>query len=1786
MSVKFNIKPYFDDFETATSVDDLSPKEKYHKILFRPSHAVQARELTQIQSVLQNQVTQVGNHLFKEGAMVIPGHVSASTTVDYIKLQSSSAADLSSLIGLTIAAYNTGTSNLTTNLKALVVAVAPASGSDPDTIYLQYENSGDGQEKVFAASEHLKDIGASGYSMQVATGTPAGFGSVAFLESGIYFIKGNFVVVQKEQLIIEKYGSTPTYDVGLKITESIITSAEDTSLNDNANGTSNYAAPGAHRYQIKTSLVAQAIGTDIAGTDDDFVLLIQIDGGTIISHVRSTDYSVIEKTLARRTFDESGNYTVRHFGIDLKEDTDINSPGDATKLSVGLDPSKAYVQGYEIETLSTIRVPLDKAREASLFEAAALPVLIGNYIDVTAMEGMPDLSTFETTELYDGLNKTGSIIGWVRIRSIERLTEGTSGNSYADATFRVYLFDVVMNTGDLFTDAKSIYNSDNPAFQANIVLSSSNKAVIKTPQRNSMVFKLPFDRVKTCDSQPDGVTADFNYVYDVVKEIGTATAASSQVTYSTVGATETFNPWSFGEWILTVVTAGSGGSATGSIIHLTSANVAIASGSGSVVISVSEPDGTILKLIAGTRRSAIHKMKSLVHSGNIANEQLEAITTPTSHMTLERADGYKLLAVYDSEDPAVNAASDGSHPDVKEYYDFDNGHKDNYYDMTSIKIKPATQFTPKGRLLIKYSYFTHESGDFFSVDSYDGVIPYEDIPKFVSSNTGDEIELRSAIDFRPRMKNTGGAFDDGAHGVGDGASISTCPKPSTTFTTDVQYYLNRLDKIVVDSKGNFNVIKGVAALDPELPDSPKESMVLYQMYVPAYTFTPEEVIPRLIDNKRYTMRDIGKLEKRIDNLEYYTSLSLLESEAANKDIIDSATQTTRLKAGFLVDSFNTHNVGNVHSPEYRAAMDRDNHRLRCLFHEKNAGLKYSVTNSANVQRTGDLITLPYSETTLFNQNKASSTINVNPYEVFEWTGTVELSPSTDEWKDTENRPELVVNQVGIYDAMMSIIDATDAMGTQWNSWQTNWTGVDVSSVNTGGRNWNRTVTTTITTEEQSRTGIETFNAPDTILTDIGERVVEVNFAPFTRARYVSFKASRLKPDTKVYAFFDGIDINDWAREDTVTVPFAGTEAEVVAAMTTNYGASVAGTGDTAHPQGATDLITNASGEIIGSFWIPNTDVIRFKSGTRVFRLTDDLNNSRATETTSASTQYIARGLIETKENVTISTRVPMLEQREVFEDRIVVNTDVRTNTQWWDPLAQSFLLDSDKQPQGGFITSLELYFHKKAAAIPVTLQIREMDQGLPTARIVPFSEVTLLPSAVSVVDLSVSNPSPDEVTKFTFPSPVYLQSGQEYCFVLMANTTEYEVWFAGIGEDNYTTGKRISKQPYAGVLFTSQNASTWTPDQNKDLKFKINRAEFDITQTSNLILENIDLPTVRLIKNALKTTLDSDEVRVFHKNHGFMETANSVTSKVTISGVTGSTVNGIPVADLNGIHVVKDVEQDSYVIETGSTLTPAGTVTAGIGGGTDMYATQNVLFNTFYPSVQLLNFPVTNVTWGVKMSSGSSLGDATTTPYIPESAYSPVIVNRNFSTTKPRVIASTDNKSSKTFTLRGTLVSTSDYVSPIIDLERCSVIGIQNRIDNPVASGSTNGFNVVDGFVAETVSEGGSSLAKYLTKNIQLGNASDEIRLFIDVNRPSQTYVDVYYRSHTDIELIDSEDWILGTPLEGIPYSDQDNSFHEVEFNIVPTELFSVFAIKIVLKSSNSSRIPVCRDLRAIATKA
>ena len=60
-----NVAPYYDDFD---------PNDKFNRVLFRPGFAVQARELTQLQSILQNQIERFGNHMFQEGTAVIPGN--------------------------------------------------------------------------------------------------------------------------------------------------------------------------------------------------------------------------------------------------------------------------------------------------------------------------------------------------------------------------------------------------------------------------------------------------------------------------------------------------------------------------------------------------------------------------------------------------------------------------------------------------------------------------------------------------------------------------------------------------------------------------------------------------------------------------------------------------------------------------------------------------------------------------------------------------------------------------------------------------------------------------------------------------------------------------------------------------------------------------------------------------------------------------------------------------------------------------------------------------------------------------------------------------------------------------------------------------------------------------------------------------------------------------------------------------------------------------------------------------------------------------------------------------------------------------------------------------------------------------------------------------------------------------------------------------------------------------------------------------------------------------------
>ena len=318
MAQNFNQSPYFDDF------DEL---KEYYNILFRPGVAVQTRELNQLQSILQNQVTKVGDHLFKEGSMVIPGQVSYNDKLYYVKLAATNLGIVdtdqdalsAALEGQHISDVADGS-----GVKAMVIKAIVSSGSDPITLIVLYTQSNQGAgnvdgNQVFQANNTLYLTDTPALTLTVKGGSNiTGKAVAAALQQGVYYLAGHFVTVPSQTLVVKKYADT-TADInariGIQYVEEIITSDDDSSLYDNAAGSANYAAPGAHRYKINASFVQ--VGLD--ETPDKFFELIRVQTGTLQNLVNASQYNILEDTLARRTFEESGNYVVNDFKFELRE---------------------------------------------------------------------------------------------------------------------------------------------------------------------------------------------------------------------------------------------------------------------------------------------------------------------------------------------------------------------------------------------------------------------------------------------------------------------------------------------------------------------------------------------------------------------------------------------------------------------------------------------------------------------------------------------------------------------------------------------------------------------------------------------------------------------------------------------------------------------------------------------------------------------------------------------------------------------------------------------------------------------------------------------------------------------------------------------------------------------------------------------------------------------------------------------------------------------------------------------------------------------------------------------------------------------------------------------------------------------------------------------------------------------------------------------------------------------------------------------------------------------------
>ena len=858
---------------------------------------------------------------------------------------------------------------------------------------------------------------------------------------------------------------------------------------------------------------------------------------------------------------------------------------------------------------------------------------------------------------------------------------------------------------------------------------------------------------------------------------------------------------------------------------------------------------------------------------------------------------------------SVTATTVGSDV-VTSRYTLDTGQRDNFYDIARIVRRPGSS-APTGRLLIVHDYLEHGSGDVLTVDSYVDVanqMDFEDIPTYSATKVdpdapkpSGEFPLIDTYDFRPRVENitgtsatlatidevTGNSFDF-FHRQYDGTGSSTVDvcQPGASIQSDFEYFLPKFAVLSMDINGNINVNEGIGAETPIVPRSPDASMKLATIFLPAFTFKPTDINVEREKNQRFTMKDIGELERRINHIEYYTALNLLERDAESFEITD-ANGLNRFKSGFVVDNFSGHRIGDTIHKDYKCSMDMQLGHLRPKHTTKGLFLEESVSTTADrtaagYQKTGDLITLPYTEEVFSSNPFASRVEKVAPLLSHEWVGQIVLTPDSDEWFETEVAPELVVNVEGNFDAVLNANQ--NQLGTVWNAWQTQWSGfTQMSTVLVGNQDDEslniRTFSTAFT---NSRTGVRTDVIEQVDRESQGFRVINRAVIPILRSRSISFVGTEFRPNTKVFSFFDKTNVN------AHVTPSSSSFSDV----------------DT--PIAGSQLITNASGNIEGTFLIPDPKVVgnlQFKTGELEFKITSsalNLTGSAASAdtnstadaltdelTTAGTTIYTAKGILETEQETIIATRNATVSRTSVNQSNsgIAVESERRFRNRM-DPLSQSFDVQGDSvNDEGRFITSVDLFFSDKDDTLPVIVEIRNMSDGYPGPKVLPFGRKVLTPSEVNTSSTGAT------ATTITFDSPIFVKAGFEYCITLLSHSQEYKVWISRMGETDIGGTRTISEQPHIGVLFKSSNNTTWAPSFLEDLKFSLKTAKFTAGATGIVTLQNETIPVKTLQPNSILITDGSTTVKVKHRDHHMYSTSNNVTIDGVKSGAS-TTLNG------------------------------------------------------------------------------------------------------------------------------------------------------------------------------------------------------------------------------------------------------------------------------------------------------
>ena len=930
--------------------DDFRDSDHYHRVLFNNGRALQARELTQSQTIIQQELSRLSKFIVNEGAIFNnSGNLASGVNAfsyTYLKVNSLPVG-YAQLKGTEI---NDG------DLFAIVKEVLPSTGSDPDTLFVKMTKGQAGGAATPTNTTVSKPF-VAGTTLTTSLGNvtiqsvndAVGKASIAEVPQFDTFAANHLVMVEAQILVLSKYSPNFTGVIGFKVTEDVVTTADNIALFDNSGSTPNLTSPGADRLRIVLTLTTK----DNIVASDTFYEVYRVRNGQV-SLVKTPDkiLSKIGNLIDARTFSQTGNFIEQSSSGEF--DLTIEKDSDDDFLSFKVSGGTAFVNGSRVERDFNLPIRVEKPRslttDLKVKTTEKVGANIGNYVVADSAYGLVGyIEDVTEVNLYTAVDRGGSNIGTARVRGLYT----------AQSDYRIHLFDIQLTnpSANGIGDIRSI--GVDAANYANLK-AIQNRYDVYNKEENNLLFGLPNSRVQEVSS----VTAVIGTVYTTNKSAATVVINAGSDTF-----TET------DDWIYQVDGDG----------ELTTPTVVLSGGNTQATIS--GPANGAGHVIAYQNKTLTRKNKSLKPSTAANDWESETIALSSGVFTLAKADIFRFYKITDAT----------TNEDITYKFVLDNGQRDNFYGPGKGTLKSGVA-APAGNVTVQYKYFEHSTpsgtGYFAGAASY-GDVTFSEIPKYTTT-LNQTIHLADVIDMRPLQNPANETFSGGI------ARIEDLPKNQSTLSVGTaKYWLPRNDVLTLTSAGTLGYHQGASSYEMEMPTGiPRKDMPLYNISLNPFTFNEEDLNVTRYDNRGFKMEDLRNLENRLSNVERISTLTLLEAQLASLEVYDPDDATfIRQTEGITGDNFDDVIQADWSNDDYRATLQNDAQQLLPLYFNKSIGLTYDSDLSLNTcVIKGNNIWPTYTEVVAdFGQEEATGVVPVNQFDIPQSIGSAELTPDGDYW---------------------------------------------------------------------------------------------------------------------------------------------------------------------------------------------------------------------------------------------------------------------------------------------------------------------------------------------------------------------------------------------------------------------------------------------------------------------------------------------------------------------------------------------------------------------------------------------------------------------------------------------------------------------------------------------------------------------------------------------------------------------------------------------------------------------